>query len=113
MARLDYVELPGTDLTATRTFYERAFGWTMTEFAPTYAATTTGDTDVGIQADASEKSPAPLPVIRVADADAALAAVEQAGGRIVKPITAFPGGRRFHFLDPSGNELAAWEATPE
>ena len=109
MARLDYVELPGTDIAATHSFYERAFGWTMTEFAPTYAATTTGDTDVGIQSDTSEKPAAPLPVIQVKDLEAALASVEAAGGTIVKPIRSFPGGRRFHFNDPSGNELAVWE----
>lgn len=110
MARLDYLELPASDLSATRTFYESAFGWTMTEFAPTYAATTTGDTDVGLQADSSERPQSPLGVIRVDDLEAALAAVEAAGGTIVKPIRAFPGGRRFHFRDPSGNELAVWQA---
>ena len=113
MARLDYVELPGNDLAATRAFYEQAFGWKMTEFAPTYAATTTGDTDVGIQSDPSERPSAPLPVIQVADVDAALAAVEQAGGHIVQPIRAFPGGRRFHYTDPSGNELAVWQTAAE
>ena len=113
MARLDYVELPGTDLAATRAFYEQAFGWTMTEFAPTYAATMTGDTDVGIQSDEAERPAAPLPVIQVKDLEAYLAAVESSGGKIVKPIRSFPGGRRFHFTDPSGNELAVWEAAAE
>jgi hypothetical protein len=107
MARLNYVELPVRDIAAARSFYERAFRWTMTEFGPTYAATLTGDTDVGLQGDAAEAPKAPLPVIEVPDLEAALAAVEGAGGRVVKPIFAFPGGRRFHFLDPSGNELAA------
>lgn len=110
MARLNYVELPTGDIAATRAFYERAFGWSMTEFAPTYAATVTGDTDIGLQADRAEGTRAPLPVIDVDDLEAALAAVEQAGARIVRPIFAFPGGRRFHFLDPSGNELAAVQA---
>ena len=113
MARLDYVELPGTDIAVTRRFYEQAFGWTMTQFAPTYAATMTGDTDVGIQSDESERPSAPLPVIQVKDLDSYVAAVESAGGRILKPIRAFPGGRRFHFSDPSGNELAVWEAATE
>jgi hypothetical protein len=107
MARLNYVELPVTDIGAAKSFYEAAFGWSMTAFGPTYAATLTGDTDIGLQGDAAEASKAPLPVIEVADLEAALAAVEQAGGRIVRPIFAFPGGHRFHFLDPSGNELAA------
>ncbi|HEX9931363.1 MAG TPA: VOC family protein [Allosphingosinicella sp.] len=107
MARLNYVELPVQDTGAAKAFYEAAFGWSMTGFGPTYAATTTGDTDVGLQGDPSEATGAPLPVIEVDDLEQALAAVERAGGRIARPIFAFPGGRRFHFLDPSGNELAA------
>jgi hypothetical protein len=110
MARLNYVELPVTDLGAAKSFYEAAFGWSLTAFGPTYAATLTGDTDIGLQADAGEATKAPLPVIDVDDLEAALAAVEQAGGKIVRPIFAFPGGRRFHFLDPSGNEVAAVKA---
>ncbi len=113
MARLNYVELPARDVAAPRRFYESAFGWSMTEFAPTYAATTTGDTDLGLDGDPAGRPRAPLPVIEVPNLEAALAAVERAGGRIVRPIFAFPGGRRFHFLDPSGNELAAWQAAPE
>ena len=107
MARLNYVELPVADIAAAKLFYEAAFGWEMIAFGPTYAATLSGDTDIGLQGDAAEATKAPLPVIDVPDLEAALAAVEAAGGRIVRPIFAFPGGRRFHFLDPSGNELAA------
>ncbi len=107
MARLNYVELPVSDIAAAKAFYGAAFGWAMTAFGPSYAATTTGDTDVGLQADPAEATKAPLPVIEVDDLEATLAAVESAGGRIVRPIFAFPGGRRFHFLDPSGNEVAA------
>jgi predicted enzyme related to lactoylglutathione lyase len=107
MARLNYVELPVRDMAAAKAFYEAAFGWSLTEFAPTYAATVTGDTDIGLQADAGEATKAPLPVIEVDDLEAALAAVEAAGGRVVRPIFGFPGGRRFQFLDPSGNEVAA------
>ena len=110
MARLDYVELPAGDISATSRFYEEAFGWTMTQFAPTYSATTSGDTDLGLQSDAAERPAAPLPVVQVDDLESALAAVEAAGGKIVKPIRQFPGGRRFHFSDPSGNELAVWQA---
>jgi hypothetical protein len=110
MARLNYVELPVGDVAAARSFYEAAFGWSMTAFGPTYAATTTGDTDVGLQGDSAEASGAPLPVIEVDDLEAALGAVERAGGRIVRPIFPFPGGRRFHFVDPAGNELAAVRA---
>jgi predicted enzyme related to lactoylglutathione lyase len=112
MARFNYVELPVGDVAAAKAFYEAAFGWSLTGFGPTYAATVTGDTDLGLQGDPAEATRAPLPVIDVADLEAALAAVEAAGGRIVRPIFAFPGGRRFHFLDPGGNELAAVAANP-
>ncbi len=105
-ARLFYVELPAVGRPPAA-FYEQAFGWSLTAFGPDYAATTTGDTDIGLQADPAEAPAAPLPVILVDDLDAALAAVEAAGGAIVRPIFAFPGGRRFHFRDPAGNELAA------
>lgn len=112
MARLNYVELPVTDVAAAKSFYESAFGWSMTEFGPTYAATLTGDTDVGLQGDPSEATRAPLPVIEVEDLEVALAAVEKAGGSITRPIFTFPGGRRFQFLDPSGNEIAAVKSDP-
>ena len=58
-----------------KAFYERAFGWALTEFGPTYAATLTGDTDIGLQGDAAEATRAPLPVIEVDDLEAALDAV--------------------------------------
>lgn len=106
MARIGFIELPFTDIASGMAFYAKAFGWDMTPFAPTYACTMTGDVDVGLQADAAESPSAPLPVISVDDLEAALAAVTAAGGHIVKPVFAFPGGRRFHFTDPSGNELA-------
>ena len=106
MARLNYVELPVRDIGAAKGFYESVFGWSLTEFGPTYAATLSGDTDIGLQADASEATKAPLPVIEVDDLEAAFEAVGRSGGEIVRPIFAFPGGRRFQFLDPGGNELA-------
>ena len=106
MARLNYVELPVGDVPAAKAFYEAVFGWAMTDFGPTYAATLTGDTDVGLQGDAAEATRAPLPVIEVDDLEAALAAVTAAGATILRPIFAFPGGRRFQFADPAGNEVA-------
>ena len=111
-ARLDYFELPAADpetVGKTRDFYAGAFGWSFTDFGPDYSATTTGDTDVGLSGvtgeDAIDK---PLPVIRVDDLEASLSNVEAAGGRIVRPIFAFPGGRRFHAVDPAGNEFAVY-----
>ncbi|WP_428968182.1 VOC family protein [Sphingomonas sp. Xoc002] len=109
MARLEYLELPVGDRAAAKLFYAEAFGWTFTDFGPDYAATMSGDTDVGLDA-ASDKVKAPLPVIRVDDLEATLSAVEAAGGSIVVPIFAFPGGRRFHFRDVDGHELAAMQA---
>ena len=85
----------------------------MTQFGPSYAATTTGDTDVGLDADPKEMPKAPLAVIRAENLEAALASVEQAGGTIIRPIFAFPGGRRFHFRDPHGNELAVYQTDGE
>ena len=75
-----------------------------------YSCTTTGDVDVGLPADAAEATQAPLAVIAVPDVEATLQTVAAAGGVITKPIFAFPGGRRFHFKDPSGNELTAFQA---
>ena len=113
MARLNYVELPASDLKASRSFYEQAFGWRMTEFGPSYAATTTGDTDLGLDGDQAEQPKAPLPVVEVSDLEAAREAVERAGGTIVRPIFSFPGGRRFQFRDPAGNELAVSQPAAE
>ena len=110
-ARIDYVELPSaTAHELTRAFYTKAFGWDFTNYGPTYSATTSGTTDVGLQGDRADALCAPLPVIRVDDLEAAFDAVTKAGGTIARPIFSFPGGRRFHFIDPSGSELAVWSA---
>ena len=107
--RIDYVELPSaTAHELTRAFYAKAFGWVFADYGPTYAATTNGVTDVGLQGDPEGALAAPLPVIKVDDLEAAFDAVTKAGGIIAKSIFSFPGGRRFHFIDPSGSELAVW-----
>ena len=112
MARIEYIELPSaTAHELTRAFYARAFGWAFTDYGPDYAATTTGDVDLGLQGDPSGALAAPLPVIRVDDLEAAFDSVTKAGGTIARPIFSFPGGRRFHFIDPSGSELAVWQST--
>jgi predicted enzyme related to lactoylglutathione lyase len=111
-ARIDYVELPSaTAHELTRAFYAKAFGWEFADYGPTYSATTNGTTDVGLQGDPDDALSAPLPVIRVDDLEGAFDAVGKAGGVIARPIFAFPGGRRFHFIDPSGSELAVWSET--
>jgi predicted enzyme related to lactoylglutathione lyase len=110
-ARIDYVELPSaTAHELTRAFYSKAFGWTFADYGPTYSATTNGTTDVGLQGDPNEALSAILPVIRVEDVEAAFEEVTKAGGVIAKAIFSFPGGRRFHFIDPSGSELAVWQS---
>ena len=112
MARPNFIELPTRDLAVSQVFFEQVFGMKMSGFGPTYACTLTGDVDIGLQADQAEATKAPLPVIDVKDLEATLAAVTAAGAPITKPIFSFPGGRRFHFRDPGGNELAAMQADP-
>ena len=110
-ARIDYIELPSaTSHELTRGFYSKAFGWDFTDYGPDYSATTTGDVDVGLNGQPEDALSAPLPVIRVDDLETAFDAVSKAGGVIAKPIFSFPGGRRFHFIDPSGSELAVWQS---
>jgi predicted enzyme related to lactoylglutathione lyase len=110
--RIDYVELPSASAhELTRAFYAKAFGWTFTDYGPSYSATTNGTTDVGLQGDPSDALSAPLPVIRTENLEAAFDAVSKAGATIAKPIFSFPGGRRFQFIDPGGNELAVWSET--
>lgn len=112
MARPNFIELPAHDLAASRAFFETVFGMTMTGCGPTYACTLTGDVDIGLQADHEEATKAPLLVIEVKDLEATLAAVAATGAPVTKPIFGFPGGRRFHFRDPGGNELAAMQVDP-
>ena len=107
--KLDYLELPATGgtLDSVKAFYSAAFSWSFTDYGPTYSAFAEG-LDGGFQADTAEAPAKPLPVLYSQDLEASLDAVENAGGTIVRPIFSFPGGRRFHFTDPGGNELAVW-----
>lgn len=107
--RFDYVELPADDIGATRAFYEAAFDWNMTDFGDTYAATVSGDTDVGLFSDVAERPVAPLPAFRTDGLEDVLDKVVAAGGRLERPIFAFPGGRRFEAVDPSGNRFAVYQ----
>lgn len=105
--RIDFIELACADVAEMQDFYSAVFGWEFEQFGPTYACTMTGDVDLGFQADTPEQAVAPLTVIQVPDLEEALASVEAVGGVVTRPIFSFPGGRRFHFRDPAGNELAA------
>jgi len=107
MAKLNYLELPVSDVAATKAFYAAAFGWAFTDYGPDYAAAEDMPAQLGLNGTHAPGRPAaPLPVIEVAAIEDALAAVEAAGGEVTVPIFAYPGGRRFHFRDPAGNELA-------
>ncbi|CAN5376758.1 VOC family protein [soil metagenome] len=110
MARFNYLELPVGDVPVAKAFYASAFGWSFTDFGPDYAATMTGDTDLGLNGDASQSTQHLLPVIDVDDLEAVEASVKAAGGAITLAIFSFPGGRRFHFRDPAGHELAVMQA---
>lgn len=105
--KIDYVEFPASDLPATKAFYADAFGWRFTDFGPDYAAMTEG-MDGGFNADAVEQVKTPLIILFATDLEAMEAKVRSAGGTITRPIFSFPGGRRFHFRDPSGNELGVF-----
>lgn len=105
---IDYVELPGGTLSDVKAFYSAAFGWSFVDYGPTYAAVQGAGLDAGFQADAAQASAKPLVILYAEDLETMKAQVEAAGGIIHKPIFAFPGGRRFHFEDPAGNELAVW-----
>ena len=108
--RIDYVELPSvTAHELTRAFYSKAFGWVFADYGPDYAATEGETVNVGLNGHVEESLSAPLPVVRVDAVEPALEAVIAAGGLISRAIFAFPGGRRFHFIDPSGSELAVWQ----
>lgn len=107
--KLDYLEMPATggSLDSVKAFYSAAFSWSFTDYGPDYSAFSEG-LDGGFHTNAEEGSAKPLPVLYSENLEETLSGVKNAGGRIVKPIFSFPGGRRFHFTDPAGNELAVW-----
>jgi len=109
--RMNYVEFPAKDLTATKAFFESVFGWSFVDYGPEYTAFENQGLDGGFfQSDlaSSTENGAALIVFYSNQLEATLAKVEKAGGVILKPIYSFPGGRRFHFTEPSGNEFAVW-----
>jgi len=106
--RIDYVELPATNVAVTKQFYISAFGWKFTDYGPDYTSFEDGRLAGGLTKQVTVVKGGPLVVTYSVDLAAAEQAVRRAGGTIVKPAFSFPGGRRFHFTDPSGNELAVW-----
>jgi predicted enzyme related to lactoylglutathione lyase len=108
----DYVELAAPDITAAKSFYSDAFGWTFTDYGPEY----TGINRPGGAGEMGGLNPVrpagaglPLVILYSDDLDATYAAVRAAGGTIDEEPFEFPGGRRFHFSDPAGNALAVWQ----
>jgi len=109
---ISYIELPVADLAATRAFYESVFGWQFNDYGPTYAGIRAidGDGEVGgLNAASTPVRGGALVLVGSDDLEASEAAVRAAGGSIAVAIEAYPGGRRFTFLDPSGNELGVFQ----
>ncbi|HET6633093.1 MAG TPA: VOC family protein [Rhodanobacteraceae bacterium] len=109
--KINYVEFPARDLAATKRFFQDALGWTFEDYGPDYAAFSDQGLDGGFfrsELAARSSAGSALVVLYSERLEETLAKVESAGGTVVKPIFAFPGGRRFHFTEPSGNELAVW-----
>jgi len=109
--KINYVEFPASDIAATKYFFQTVFDWSFEDFGPDYVAFTEQGINGGFyraELKSSTSNGAALIVIYSRELEAMQTKVEQAGGSIVKPIFTFPGGRRFQFLEPSGNELAVW-----
>lgn len=109
--KLNYVEYPAANIQATKAFFMQAFGWSFQDYGSDYAAFSDQGLDGGFyKADLKSitSNGSALLVFYSRDLDATLDKVKKSGGVIVKPIFSFPGGRRFHFTEPSGNEFAVW-----
>jgi hypothetical protein len=109
---IDYVEFSAFDLSRVQVFYEAVFGWKFQSWGEDYLGFTDGRLNGGFQKsevkDRKSEPFAPLVILFSRDLEASLQAVRDHGGRVVRDIFAFPGGRRFHFQDPEGNVLAVW-----
>lgn len=109
--RINYVEFPAKNLLATKQFFESAFGWMFEDFGPEYTAFSNAGLNGGFfQSELCSKTQdgSALIVLYSSDLEATQVKIESAGGTIVRETFAFPGGRRFHFAEPSGNEFAIW-----
>ncbi|UCF40921.1 MAG: VOC family protein [Gemmatimonadota bacterium] len=106
--RVDYLEFPTTDIAATKRFYTEVFGWQFTDYGPNYTSFHDGRLAGGFAVAPRVEAGGPLVVLYATDLGHVEARIRESGGQIVRPTFEFPGGRRFHFTDPSGNELAVW-----
>lgn len=109
--KINYVEFPAKDLIATKLFFEKVFNWSFVDYGPEYTAFSNQGLDGGFfkseLSTSSEKGSA-LIVFYSETLEKTQLKIEQAKGEIIKPIFSFPGGKRFHFIDPSDNEFAVW-----
>ena len=111
--KINYIELPSRNLEAAKKFYSSAFGWSFLDYGPEYSAIQDGGLDGGFYKSdlkSTTESGSVLVVLFSEDLEATQRKVEASGGQIIKDIFEFPGGRRFHFTDPCGNELAVWSS---
>lgn len=109
--KINYVEFPAKNLEATKDFFTRAFGWSFVDYGPEYTAFSDEGLDGGFfqsNVSTSTEHGSALIVFYSKDLEQTQAKIERAGGSIIKPIFSFPGGHRFHFTDPNGNEYAVW-----
>lgn len=106
--RIDYIEFPATDIEKTKLFYTIVFGWKFEDYGPDYASFHDGRLSGGFRKEKKVKGNGPLIVLYASDLEALQRRIILADGKITKPTFEFPGGRRFHFSDPNGNELAVW-----
>ena len=109
--KIDYVEIPAADLEAVENFYSSVFGWSFTDYGPEYRAFSDDRLDGGFyksELQSRTENGAVLVVLYAIKLEETRDRILAAGGTMQKEIFSFPGGRRFHFLDPHGNELAVW-----
>lgn len=109
--KINYVEYPARDIEATKRFFSDVFGWSFVDYGPDYTAFADEGLDGGFfKSDlaSSTGNGSALIVFYSEELENTQDKIEQSGGSIIKPIFSFPGGRRFHFADPSGNEYAVW-----
>jgi predicted enzyme related to lactoylglutathione lyase len=108
--QIDNIELNVADIARSKEFYGKAFGWSFTDYGPTYCEFTDGRLTGGLTTTGPVSPGGPLVILYADDLAETQARLERLGARIVKPVFSFPGGRRFHFRDPDGYELAVWSA---
>jgi predicted enzyme related to lactoylglutathione lyase len=106
--RMDYIEFPATNIEETKRFYSEVFGWEFTDYGPDYTSFNDGRLTGGFHAVPEVPTGGPLVVVYSTNLADIEARVRENGGQIIRETFEFPGGRRFHFTDPSGNELAIW-----